>query len=130
MVLSKDDLLDRVWRLSPRTASNVVDVYVGRLRSRLGAEVITTVRGEGYRADPGYRGSPSGERSGSAQRIRGSLMTRLWASRWPEAAWALFTAGNLAWMVLVPSQSLLPFLSSGSACCCYMAWATGPIPTR
>ena len=55
------------------------------------------------------RGSPSGERSGSAQRIRGSLMTRLWASRWPEAAWALFTAGNLAWMVLVPSQSLLPF---------------------
>ena len=53
--------------------------------------------------------SPSGERSGSAQRIRGSLMTRLWASRWPEAAWTAFAIGNLAWMVLVPSQSLLPF---------------------
>jgi len=53
VVLSKDDLLDRVWGLSPGTASNVVDVYVGRLRSRLGAEVITTVRGEGYRAGPG-----------------------------------------------------------------------------
>jgi len=52
-VLSKDDLLDRVWGLSPGTASNVVDVYVGRLRARLGAEVITTVRGEGYRVGPG-----------------------------------------------------------------------------
>jgi len=53
VVLSKDDLLERVWGLSPGTASNVVDVYVGRLRSRLGTDVITTVRGEGYRAGPG-----------------------------------------------------------------------------
>jgi DNA-binding response OmpR family regulator len=52
-VLAKDDLLDRVWGLSPGTASNVVDVYVGRLRARLGADVITTIRGEGYRAGPG-----------------------------------------------------------------------------
>jgi DNA-binding response OmpR family regulator len=29
--------------------SNVVDVCVGRLRGRLGAEVIETVRGVGYR---------------------------------------------------------------------------------
>jgi DNA-binding response OmpR family regulator len=53
VVLSKDDLLERVWRLSAGTASNVVDVYVGRLRARLGADVITTVRGEGYRVGPG-----------------------------------------------------------------------------
>jgi DNA-binding response OmpR family regulator len=52
-VLSKDDLLERVWGLSPGTASNVVDVYIGRLRSRLGADVITTVRGEGYRVGSG-----------------------------------------------------------------------------
>jgi DNA-binding response OmpR family regulator len=52
-VLSKDDLLNRVWGLSAGTASNVVDVYVGRLRARLGADVITTVRGEGYRVGPG-----------------------------------------------------------------------------
>ncbi len=37
------------------------------------------------------------------------LAARLWASRWPEAAWAVFAVGNLAWMVLVPSQALLPF---------------------
>jgi DNA-binding response OmpR family regulator len=52
-VLSKDDLLNRVWGLPPGSASNVVDVYVGRLRSRLGTGAITTVRGEGYRAGPG-----------------------------------------------------------------------------
>jgi two-component system OmpR family sensor kinase len=39
----------------------------------------------------------------------GSLTARLWASRWPEAAWAVFAVGDLAWMVLVPSQSMLPF---------------------
>jgi len=38
-----------------------------------------------------------------------SLATRLWTSRWPEVVWAVFAVGNLAWMVLVPSQALLPF---------------------
>jgi DNA-binding response OmpR family regulator len=47
-VLSKDDLLTRVWGEMPDSVSNVVDAYVRRLRTRLGAEVITTVRGEGY----------------------------------------------------------------------------------
>lgn len=51
--VAKDDLLARVWSSGPQSASNVVDVYIGRLRSRLGANVITTVRGEGYRVGPG-----------------------------------------------------------------------------
>jgi signal transduction histidine kinase len=38
-----------------------------------------------------------------------SLAARLWASRWPEAAWAIFAIGNLAWMLLVPSWSMLPY---------------------
>jgi two-component system OmpR family sensor kinase len=38
-----------------------------------------------------------------------SMARRLWASRWPEAAWAVFAVGNLAWMVLVPSWSMLPY---------------------
>jgi len=52
-VVSKDYLLAHVWGGAPDTISNVVDVYVGRLRSRLGPQVITTVRGEGYRVGPG-----------------------------------------------------------------------------
>ena len=48
-VRSKADLLASVWGSAPQFSSNVVDVYVRRLRSRLGADVITTVRNEGYR---------------------------------------------------------------------------------
>jgi two-component system, OmpR family, copper resistance phosphate regulon response regulator CusR len=52
-VVSKDDLLARVWGGATDSVSNVVDVYVRRLRSRLGPDVITTVRGEGYCVGPG-----------------------------------------------------------------------------
>jgi DNA-binding response OmpR family regulator len=52
-VVSKDDLLTRVWGGATDSVSNVVDVYVRRLRSRLGPDVITTVRGEGYCVGPG-----------------------------------------------------------------------------
>lgn len=52
-VVSKDDLLARVWGGATDSVSNVVDVYVRRLRSRLGSDVITTVRGEGYCVGPG-----------------------------------------------------------------------------
>ncbi len=42
-------LLQEVWGYEFDPGSNVVDVCVGRLRARLGAEVIETVRGVGYR---------------------------------------------------------------------------------
>lgn len=48
-VLSREQLLDHVWGLDFDPGSNVVDVYVGYLRRKLGADVITTVRGMGYR---------------------------------------------------------------------------------
>lgn len=48
-VLSRDQLLDMVWESGPETSSNVVDVYVRYLRTKLGAERIITVRGAGYR---------------------------------------------------------------------------------
>ena len=48
-VLSREQLLDHVWGYRLRPGSNVVDVYVGYLRKKLGADRITTVRGMGYR---------------------------------------------------------------------------------
>ncbi|GAA3537859.1 response regulator transcription factor [Nocardioides daeguensis] len=48
-VLSREQLLDHVWGLDFDPGSNVVDVYVGYLRRKLGARSITTVRGMGYR---------------------------------------------------------------------------------
>jgi DNA-binding response OmpR family regulator len=50
-VVSKRHLLAQVWGYQPTESSNVVDVYIRRLRSRLGEDVIETVRGEGYRVD-------------------------------------------------------------------------------
>jgi DNA-binding response OmpR family regulator len=51
--VSKERLLSAVWGYHFDPGSNVVDVYVGRVRAKLGAGVITTVRGVGYLVDAG-----------------------------------------------------------------------------
>ena len=48
-VLSREQLLSHVWGYDFDPSSNVVDVYVGYLRKKLGASLIQTVRGMGYR---------------------------------------------------------------------------------
>jgi DNA-binding response OmpR family regulator len=48
-VLSREQLLSRVWGFDFDPGSNVVDVYVRYLRTKFGAERIETVRGMGYR---------------------------------------------------------------------------------
>ncbi len=47
-VLSREQLLSHVWGYDFDPGSNVVDVYVGYLRRKLGRERIATVRGMGY----------------------------------------------------------------------------------
>lgn len=49
--VSKERLLSSVWGYHFDPGSNVVDVYVRRLRAKLGSEAIVTVRGVGYRLD-------------------------------------------------------------------------------
>ncbi|HUY97631.1 MAG TPA: response regulator transcription factor [Verrucomicrobiae bacterium] len=55
-VLTRDQIEDRVWTYDFEGQSNLVDVYVGRLRRRLaeagGGAPIATLRGQGYRFDP------------------------------------------------------------------------------
>jgi two-component system, OmpR family, response regulator QseB len=48
-VLTREQLLDRVWGYDYDPGSNVVDVYVGYLRKKMGSALISTVRGVGYR---------------------------------------------------------------------------------
>jgi two-component system, OmpR family, response regulator QseB len=48
-VMSREQLLDRVWGYNYEPGSNIVDVYVGYLRKKLGNDSIETVRGMGYR---------------------------------------------------------------------------------
>lgn len=50
-VSSREQLLADVWGYSFDPGSNVVDVCVGRLRAKLGADAIETVRNVGYRFD-------------------------------------------------------------------------------
>ena len=51
--VSKERLLSSVWGYHFDPGSNVVDVYVRRLRAKLGSGSIVTVRGVGYRIDAG-----------------------------------------------------------------------------
>ena len=48
-VLTREQILSQVWELDWDPGSNVVDVYVGYLRRKLGEGRIETVRGVGYR---------------------------------------------------------------------------------
>jgi two-component system OmpR family response regulator len=48
-VLTRFELLEHVWDESYENRSNVIDVYIGYLRDKLGRETIETVRGVGYR---------------------------------------------------------------------------------
>jgi DNA-binding response OmpR family regulator len=50
-VLSREQILSRVWGYDFDPRSNVVDVYIGRLRKKLGEGRITGIRGMGYRLE-------------------------------------------------------------------------------
>jgi DNA-binding response OmpR family regulator len=44
-------LLSEVWGYDFDPETNVVDVYVRRLRKKLGPDIVSTVRGVGYGVD-------------------------------------------------------------------------------
>jgi DNA-binding response OmpR family regulator len=47
-VWTREDLLNQVWGYDYEPSSNIVDVYIGYLRKKLGQGAIKTVRGVGY----------------------------------------------------------------------------------
>ncbi|GAB4379913.1 MAG: response regulator transcription factor [Elainellaceae cyanobacterium] len=48
-VLTREQILDRIWGYDYDPGTNIVNVYVGHLRKKLGDDRIETVRGVGYR---------------------------------------------------------------------------------
>ncbi len=50
-VISQNELTEHLYSLEESTESNTIEVYISRLRRKLGRDVITTVRGLGYRMD-------------------------------------------------------------------------------
>jgi len=52
-VLSRLQLLEHAWDFAYENRSNVVDVYIRRLRRKIGEATLETVRGAGYRLRAG-----------------------------------------------------------------------------
>ncbi len=71
-VLSRKQLEDTIYPLDQGAASNVIEVYVSRLRRKLGCDAIRTVRGHGYRWGSAGGGEGDGGEStlsASARRV-------------------------------------------------------------
>jgi two-component system, OmpR family, response regulator QseB len=49
LAMSREQLLKEVWGYDYDPGTNIVDVYVGYLRKKMGNRAIETVRGVGYR---------------------------------------------------------------------------------
>jgi DNA-binding response OmpR family regulator len=61
-VLGKEQLTDHLYDQHNERGSNLIEVYVRRLREKIGAELIRTQRGQGYRF--GSTGALTGEQAG------------------------------------------------------------------
>lgn len=51
-IVSQNELMDHVYSIDTMRDSNTVEVYIARLRKKLGRDTIRTVRGMGYRMGP------------------------------------------------------------------------------
>jgi two-component system OmpR family response regulator len=49
VIVSKAALEDSLYQFGAETESNTVEVYISRLRKKIGREAIVTLRGLGYR---------------------------------------------------------------------------------
>jgi DNA-binding response OmpR family regulator len=67
-VLSRAQLLSRVWGFAFDPTSNVVNVFVATLRQKIGNGRIETVRGAGYRLRAAVASPPEQIRSDQAGR--------------------------------------------------------------
>lgn len=48
-IVSQSDLVDHIYAMEDAPESNTIEVFIGRLRKKLGRDSIRTVRGLGYR---------------------------------------------------------------------------------
>jgi len=70
-VVSRAQLEDALYALGAETESNAVEVYVSRIRKKLGAPLIATLRGVGYRVPVHERAIRDGGTAGAAGRPPG-----------------------------------------------------------
>ena len=75
-LLSKSQLEERLYSFDAEVESNTIEVYIGRLRKKLGHDTIETVRGMGYRLGQ-HRREPRTEHEVADLPPKHSLQRRL-----------------------------------------------------
>jgi two-component system, OmpR family, response regulator len=65
-IVSREDIARTLGGRSEAMRSNMIDVYIGYLRRKLGTTAITTKRGKGYVVAPRRLGSENGEADAAA----------------------------------------------------------------
>jgi two-component system OmpR family response regulator len=58
-IVSRGELTEHLYDQDFDRDSNTIEVFVGRLRKKLGVDIIQTVRGLGYLVEPGSKAEPS-----------------------------------------------------------------------
>jgi len=48
-VISQNELIEHLYPIAEERDPNTIEVYIGRLRRKLGRDIIKTLRGLGYR---------------------------------------------------------------------------------
>ncbi len=95
-VVSRTELIEHIYDQDFDRDSNTIEVFVTRIRKKLGADVITTIRGLGYSLEDSPRlndaavngrcgegqGTPRGVADPAHDRRRGDLDRRASADRW------------------------------------------------
>jgi two-component system OmpR family response regulator len=71
-VLSRTDLVEYLYDQDFRRHSNTIEVFIGRLRKKLGVDVIRTMRGRGYRLDGASAGPVKADPRHSPSHLPGS----------------------------------------------------------
>ena len=56
-IVSRVELTEHMYDQDFDRDSNTIEVFVGRLRKKLGVDIIQTVRGLGYRMEPPVAGA-------------------------------------------------------------------------
>jgi two-component system OmpR family response regulator len=57
-VISRTELVEHLYDQDFDRDSNTIEVFMGRLRKKLGVDMIQTVRGLGYLLEPPAPGAP------------------------------------------------------------------------
>ena len=51
-VVARNDIIEKIWEWTGNDVNdNTVTVYLKRIREKVGSDIITTVKGIGYRVD-------------------------------------------------------------------------------